>query len=138
MCLVADSFFFEDREMVIFCCCSLLFLILTCLLFFNSHLDLFGPIFQVQILAVSWFSKLESSGLCPLVLPISPLQGSAFTAIEPEPDVNALCYFPETGLLLLATNDTKMLAYYIPVSHQATTPPCTSLVSSPCPGWARD
>ena len=54
----------------------------------------------------------------PLFSLSPPLQGSAFTAIEPEPDINALCYLPEKGLLLLATNDTKMLAYYIPVSHQ--------------------
>lgn len=51
--------------------------------------------------------------------PLSSLQGSAFTAIQPESDINALCYLSGTGLLLLATEDTKMLAYYTPVSYRA-------------------
>ena len=43
------------------------------------------------------------------------LQGSAFTAIEPENGVNDLCQFADSGLLFLATEDSKMLVYYIPV-----------------------
>ena len=45
-----------------------------------------------------------------------PLQGSAFTAVEPEQDINSLCYLRGTGLIFMATEDTKMLTYYIPVS----------------------
>ena len=43
------------------------------------------------------------------------LQGAAFTAIEPEHGINDLCHFGDSGLLFMATEDSKMLTYYIPV-----------------------
>ena len=46
------------------------------------------------------------------------MQGAAFTAIEPEHGINDLCHFGDSGLLLMATEDSKMLSYYIPVKYQ--------------------
>ncbi|CAI7990527.1 Nucleolar protein 10 [Geodia barretti] len=44
--------------------------------------------------------------------------GSPFTAIEPEHAINSVCYLPETGMVFMACEDSKMLSYYIPaVGH---------------------
>jgi ribosome biogenesis protein ENP2 len=42
--------------------------------------------------------------------------GSPFTAIEPDHAINDVCYLPETGMVFMACEDSKMLSYYIPVS----------------------
>jgi ribosome biogenesis protein ENP2 len=43
-------------------------------------------------------------------------QGKPFTAIEPGTELNDFCAFPDSGLLFMANEAPKMLAYYIPVS----------------------
>lgn len=48
--------------------------------------------------------------------PIFLLQGTTFTAVEPEHGINNLCHFGDSGLLFMASEDSKMLTYYIPVS----------------------
>ena len=47
---------------------------------------------------------------------LSSLQGSAYTSIEPEHDINKVCHLPNSGMVLMAQEDPKLLAYYIPVS----------------------
>ncbi len=43
-------------------------------------------------------------------------QGTPFTTVEPDHDINDMCYVTGTGLLYLAAEDSKLLSYYIPVS----------------------
>ena len=45
-----------------------------------------------------------------------------FAAVEPEHDVNDLCYIRGTGLLFMAAEDVKMMSYYIPVSVHSQFP----------------
>jgi ribosome biogenesis protein ENP2 len=40
--------------------------------------------------------------------------GSPFTAVEPEHQINDVCYLQETGMIFMACEDSKMLSYYIP------------------------
>ena len=44
------------------------------------------------------------------------VKGSPFTAVEPEHQINDVCYLQETGMIFMACEDSKMLSYYIPVS----------------------
>ncbi len=48
--------------------------------------------------------------------PSSHIQGSAYTSIEPEHGINQVHHLPGSGLVLMAVEDPKMLAYYVPVS----------------------
>lgn len=43
-------------------------------------------------------------------------QGSTYTSIEPQHDINKMCHLADTGMILMAVEDPKMLAYYVPVS----------------------
>ena len=43
-------------------------------------------------------------------------QGKPFTSIEPGTDLNDLCIVPDTGMLFMANEAPKILAYYVPVS----------------------
>jgi len=48
---------------------------------------------------------------------IIPLQGKAWTSIEPtDTKLNDLCMVRDTGMLFLANEAPKILTYYIPVS----------------------
>ncbi|XP_015755541.1 PREDICTED: nucleolar protein 10-like [Acropora digitifera] len=40
--------------------------------------------------------------------------GKPFTSIEPATDINDVCPYPDSGLVLMATESPKMLVYYIP------------------------
>lgn len=40
--------------------------------------------------------------------------GSAHTSVEPAHPLNQMCHIPESGLVLMAVEDPKMQAYYIP------------------------
>ncbi|XP_077668651.1 nucleolar protein 10 isoform X2 [Eretmochelys imbricata] len=41
--------------------------------------------------------------------------GKIFTSMEPEHDINDVCLYPNSGMLLTANEDPKMNIYYIPV-----------------------
>ncbi|XP_068928366.1 nucleolar protein 10 isoform X1 [Petaurus breviceps papuanus] len=43
------------------------------------------------------------------------LQGKIFTSLEPEHDINDVCLYPDSGMLLTANETPKMGIYYIPV-----------------------
>lgn len=49
-------------------------------------------------------------------LPCLFLQGSAHTSIEPQHGINQVKHLADTGLILMAMDDPKLLAYYVPVS----------------------
>ena len=46
------------------------------------------------------------------------LQGSTHTCIEPQHNINRVCHLADSGLLLMAVEDPKLLAYYVPVRDQ--------------------
>lgn len=45
--------------------------------------------------------------------------GKVFTSIEPGRNLNDLCIIPNSGLILMANEDKRMLSYYIPSLGQA-------------------
>ncbi|EMP42003.1 Nucleolar protein 10 [Chelonia mydas] len=52
--------------------------------------------------------------------------GKIFTSMEPEHDINDVCLYPNSGMLLTANEDPKMNIYYIPRSDPV--PPVRSML----------
>lgn len=42
------------------------------------------------------------------------LQGDPYVSVEATSDLNDLCLVPNSGMMFMATEDKKMLTYYIP------------------------
>ncbi|XP_073192121.1 nucleolar protein 10 isoform X2 [Lepidochelys kempii] len=60
-------------------------------------------------------SALKFNGALNMAVGTSTGQGKIFTSMEPEHDINDVCLYPNSGMLLTANEDPKMNIYYIPV-----------------------
>ncbi|XP_044519573.1 nucleolar protein 10 isoform X3 [Gracilinanus agilis] len=60
-------------------------------------------------------SALKFNGALNMAVGTSTGQGKIFTSLEPEHDINDVCLYPDSGMLLTANETPKMGIYYIPV-----------------------
>uniref|UniRef100_A0A2K5K301 Uncharacterized protein n=1 Tax=Colobus angolensis palliatus TaxID=336983 RepID=A0A2K5K301_COLAP len=60
-------------------------------------------------------SALKFNGALTMAVGTSTGQGKIFTSLEPEHDLNDVCLYPNSGMLLTASETPKMGIYYIPV-----------------------
>uniref|UniRef100_F7G6T0 Nucleolar protein 10 n=1 Tax=Monodelphis domestica TaxID=13616 RepID=F7G6T0_MONDO len=60
-------------------------------------------------------SALKFNGALNMAVGTSTGQGKIFTSLEPEHDINDVCLYPDSGMLLTANENPKMGIYYIPV-----------------------
>uniref|UniRef100_A0A2K5NXB1 Nucleolar protein 10 n=1 Tax=Cercocebus atys TaxID=9531 RepID=A0A2K5NXB1_CERAT len=60
-------------------------------------------------------SALKFNGALTMAVGTSTGQGKIFTSLEPEHDLNDVCLYPNSGMLLTANETPKMGIYYIPV-----------------------
>ena len=67
----------------------------------------------------AWSQQTVGYVQAVVYLLLSP-QGSPFTAVEPDYKINQTCVVPNTGLVFLAVEHTKIQSYYIPVSYTNT------------------
>ncbi|XP_059685388.1 nucleolar protein 10 isoform X3 [Gavia stellata] len=60
-------------------------------------------------------SALKFDGALNMAVGTSTGQGKIFTSMEPEYDINDVCLYPNSGMLMTANEAPKMNIYYIPV-----------------------
>ncbi|XP_074751745.1 nucleolar protein 10 isoform X3 [Athene noctua] len=60
-------------------------------------------------------SALKFDGALNMAVGTSTGQGKIFTSMEPEYDINDVCLYPDSGMLMTANEAPKMNIYYIPV-----------------------
>uniref|UniRef100_A0A667GAJ5 Nucleolar protein 10 n=1 Tax=Lynx canadensis TaxID=61383 RepID=A0A667GAJ5_LYNCA len=68
-----------------------------------------------EINSLPTISALKFNGALTMAVGTSTGQGKIFTSLEPEHDINDVCLYPNSGMLLTANETPKMGIYYIPV-----------------------
>ncbi|XP_069350289.1 nucleolar protein 10 isoform X3 [Eulemur rufifrons] len=68
-----------------------------------------------EINSLPTISALKFNGALTMAVGTSTGQGKIFTSLEPEHDLNDVCLYPNSGMLLTANETPKMGIYYIPV-----------------------
>uniref|UniRef100_A0A5G2QA80 Nucleolar protein 10 n=1 Tax=Sus scrofa TaxID=9823 RepID=A0A5G2QA80_PIG len=68
-----------------------------------------------EINSLPTISALKFNGALTMAVGTSTGQGKIFTSLEPEHDINDVCLYPNSGMLLTANESPKMGIYYIPV-----------------------
>uniref|UniRef100_A0A8C6FF35 Nucleolar protein 10 n=1 Tax=Moschus moschiferus TaxID=68415 RepID=A0A8C6FF35_MOSMO len=68
-----------------------------------------------EINSLPTISALKFNGALTMAVGTSTGQGKIFTSLEPEHDLNDVCLYPNSGMLLTANEAPKMGIYYIPV-----------------------
>nr|XP_034370293.1 nucleolar protein 10 isoform X2 [Arvicanthis niloticus] len=68
-----------------------------------------------EINSLPTISALKFNGALSMAVGTSTGQGKIFTSLEPEHDLNDVCLYPSSGMLLTANESPKMGIYYIPV-----------------------
>ncbi|XP_044774417.1 nucleolar protein 10 isoform X3 [Neomonachus schauinslandi] len=68
-----------------------------------------------EINSLPTISALKFNGALTMAVGTSTGQGKIFTSLEPEHDINDVCLYPNSGMLLTASETPKMGIYYIPV-----------------------
>uniref|UniRef100_A0A2K6TEL7 Nucleolar protein 10 n=1 Tax=Saimiri boliviensis boliviensis TaxID=39432 RepID=A0A2K6TEL7_SAIBB len=68
-----------------------------------------------EINSLPTISALKFSDALTMAVGTSTGQGKIFTSLEPEHDLNDVCLYPNSGMLLTANETPKMGIYYIPV-----------------------
>uniref|UniRef100_A0ABI7XGD5 Nucleolar protein 10 n=1 Tax=Felis catus TaxID=9685 RepID=A0ABI7XGD5_FELCA len=68
-----------------------------------------------EINSLPTISALKFNGALTMAVGTSTGQGKIFTSLEPEHDINDVCLYPGSGMLLTANETPKMGIYYIPV-----------------------
>uniref|UniRef100_A0A8C5UU91 Nucleolar protein 10 n=1 Tax=Microcebus murinus TaxID=30608 RepID=A0A8C5UU91_MICMU len=68
-----------------------------------------------EINCLPTISALKFNGALTMAVGTSTGQGKIFTSLEPEHDLNDVCLYPNSGMLLTANETPKMGIYYIPV-----------------------
>ncbi|KAM5263359.1 nucleolar protein 10 isoform 3-T3 [Ctenodactylus gundi] len=68
-----------------------------------------------EINSLPTISALKFHGALSMAVGTSTGQGKIFTSLEPEHDLNDVCLYPDSGMLLTANEAPKMGIYYIPV-----------------------
>ncbi|XP_006869525.1 PREDICTED: nucleolar protein 10 isoform X3 [Chrysochloris asiatica] len=68
-----------------------------------------------EINSIPTISALKFNGALTMAVGTSTGQGKIFTSLEPEHDINDVCLYPNSGMLLTANETPKMGIYYIPV-----------------------
>uniref|UniRef100_A0A8C0AL39 Nucleolar protein 10 n=1 Tax=Bos mutus grunniens TaxID=30521 RepID=A0A8C0AL39_BOSMU len=68
-----------------------------------------------EINSLPTISALKFNGALTMAVGTSTGQGKIFTSLEPEHDLNDVCLYPSSGMLLTASEAPKMGIYYIPV-----------------------
>ncbi|XP_058143869.1 nucleolar protein 10 isoform X5 [Dasypus novemcinctus] len=68
-----------------------------------------------EINSLPTISALKFNGALTMAVGTSTGQGKIFTSLEPEHDINDVCLYPDSGMLLTANETPKMGIYYIPV-----------------------
>uniref|UniRef100_A0A673UU32 Nucleolar protein 10 n=1 Tax=Suricata suricatta TaxID=37032 RepID=A0A673UU32_SURSU len=68
-----------------------------------------------EINSLPTISALKFNGALTMAVGTSTGQGKMFTSLEPEHDINDVCLYPDSGMLLMANETPKMGIYYIPV-----------------------
>uniref|UniRef100_A0A4W2GP83 Nucleolar protein 10 n=1 Tax=Bos indicus x Bos taurus TaxID=30522 RepID=A0A4W2GP83_BOBOX len=68
-----------------------------------------------EINSLPTISALKFNGALTMAVGTSTGQGKIFTSLEPEHDLNDVCLYPSSGMLLTANEAPKMGIYYIPV-----------------------
>ncbi|XP_040848758.1 nucleolar protein 10 isoform X3 [Ochotona curzoniae] len=68
-----------------------------------------------EISTLPTISALKFHGALNMAVGTSTGQGKIFTSLEPEHDLNDVCLYPNSGMLLTANEAPKMGIYYIPV-----------------------
>uniref|UniRef100_A0A5F9DA76 Nucleolar protein 10 n=1 Tax=Oryctolagus cuniculus TaxID=9986 RepID=A0A5F9DA76_RABIT len=68
-----------------------------------------------EISSLPTISALKFHGALTMAVGTSTGQGKIFTSLEPEHDLNDVCLYPNSGMLLTANETPKMGIYYIPV-----------------------
>uniref|UniRef100_A0A8Q3SIR1 Nucleolar protein 10 n=1 Tax=Homo sapiens TaxID=9606 RepID=A0A8Q3SIR1_HUMAN len=68
-----------------------------------------------EINSLPTISALKFNGALTMAVGTTTGQGKIFTSLEPEHDLNDVCLYPNSGMLLTANETPKMGIYYIPV-----------------------
>ncbi|XP_054964219.1 nucleolar protein 10 isoform X4 [Pan paniscus] len=68
-----------------------------------------------RINSLPTISALKFNGALTMAVGTTTGQGKIFTSLEPEHDLNDVCLYPNSGMLLTANETPKMGIYYIPV-----------------------
>uniref|UniRef100_A0A8C3WKN6 Nucleolar protein 10 n=1 Tax=Catagonus wagneri TaxID=51154 RepID=A0A8C3WKN6_9CETA len=68
-----------------------------------------------EINSLPTISALKFNGALTMAVGTSTGQGKILTSLEPEHDINDVCLYPSSGMLLTANESPKMGIYYIPV-----------------------
>ncbi|XP_021571947.1 nucleolar protein 10 isoform X5 [Carlito syrichta] len=68
-----------------------------------------------EINSLPTISALKFNGALTMAVGTSTGQGKIFTSLEPEHDLNDVCLYHNSGMLLTANETPKMGIYYIPV-----------------------
>uniref|UniRef100_A0A2I2YT56 Nucleolar protein 10 n=1 Tax=Gorilla gorilla gorilla TaxID=9595 RepID=A0A2I2YT56_GORGO len=68
-----------------------------------------------EINSLPTISALKFNGALTMAVGTTTGQGKIFTSLEPEHDLNDVCLYPNSGMLLTASETPKMGIYYIPV-----------------------
>ncbi|XP_062345684.1 nucleolar protein 10 isoform X3 [Cinclus cinclus] len=70
---------------------------------------------DTEIEGLPSISALKFDGALNMAVGTSTGQGKIFTSMEPEHDINDVCLYPNSGMLMTANEAPKMNIYYIPV-----------------------